>query len=131
MKRSIVVALLASSLVSCAKPAPEMVWIRLDGQRASTNPVLAQQFETDRTICLGKTQQANLSGVAIYQGGIHGAIAMNERAQAADAVARGCMAEKGYEFVPLEQAELRRQQLAAINAQKLAQAQNAGNSKRR
>jgi hypothetical protein len=84
------------TLVGCAHQQPPMVWIRLDGQKATGDPVLTQQFETDRTICLGKTQQANLSGVAVYQGGIYGAIAASERAQAVDAVAKGCMAEKGY-----------------------------------
>jgi len=74
-------------------------------------------------------QQANLSGVAVYQGGLYGMIAMQERATAADTVARGCMAERGYELVPLERAEQRRQELAAINAQKQAQL-NAPSSKK-
>ena len=114
------ILLFAVLLVGCAKPQPTMVWIRLDGQRASSSSALQQQFETDKTICLGRTQQANLSGVSVYQGGIYGAIAMSERAQAVDAVARGCMAERGYELVPLEQAEERSRQLAAIHAQQQA-----------
>lgn len=120
MRRVITIMMLSLLLVSCAKPQPAMVWIRLDGQRASSSPALQQQFETDKTICLGRMQQANLSGVSVYQGGFYGAIAMSQRAQAADAVARGCMAERGYELVPLDQAEARRQQLAAIHAQQQA-----------
>ena len=116
MRHRRIVLLFALLLVGCAKPQPTMIWIRLDGQRASSSPALQQQFETDKTICLGRMQQANLSGVSVYQGGIYGAIAMSQRAQAADAVARGCMAERGYELVPLDQAEERTQQLAAIHA---------------
>jgi hypothetical protein len=77
-----------------------MVWLRLDGQRGAGNPVLAQQFETDRRACLGTTQQGN------------------ELSQAVGAVAKDCMAAKGYIQVPEDQAEAKRQELAATNAQR-------------
>ena len=99
------VLLASATLAGCAyelsQPQPKMVWLRLDGQRGAGNPVLTQQFET---ICLGKVQQEN------------------ERSQSVDAVAKACMAEKGYIQVPEDQAEAKSQELAAINAQRQAPA---------
>jgi hypothetical protein len=102
------VLLASATLAGCAyelsQPQPKMVWLRLDGQRGSGNPVLTQQFETNLSICLGKVQQEN------------------ERSQSVDAVAKACMAEKGYIQVPEDQAEAKSQELAAINAQRQAPA---------
>ena len=99
------VLLASATLVGCtyelSLPQPQMVWLRLDGQRGTENPVLAQQFETDRTACLGATQQAN---------------------EPVGAVAKDCMAAKGYIQVPEDQAEAKSQQLAATNFQRQASA---------
>jgi hypothetical protein len=112
--------LLCGALAACAQQ-PKVAWLRVDGQRATGNPVLAQQFEMDRTMCMGQMQRANLSGVAVYQGGIYGAIARQERDQAVGDVATGCMAEKGYVKVPEEQAEAKHAELAAIAEMKKSQ----------
>lgn len=100
------VLLMSTTLAGCtyelSQPQPQMVWLRLDGQRGTGNPVLAQQFETDRTACLGAPQHAN------------------EPSQAVDAVAKDCMAAKGYIQVPEDQAEAKSQELAATNAQRRA-----------
>jgi hypothetical protein len=98
----IVSAALASCAFELSQPQPKMVWLRLDGQRGAGNPVLTQQFETDRTACLGTTQQSD------------------ELSQAVDAVARDCMAAKGYIQVPEDQAEAKSRELAAANAQRQA-----------
>jgi hypothetical protein len=71
--------IVAALLSGCAK---EMVYLRIDGQRASTDPVLAQQFEVDRTICSGEMQKANVSGVTFSGGGLAGLAAQIERQQA-------------------------------------------------
>ncbi len=113
-------ALCGLFLASCAQPT-KMLWVRIDGQRVSTNPVLLQQAEVDKTICLGERQKAGLSGVTVASGGIAGAIAMQERTQAADQVAAGCMAEKGYLMVPEDQAAAKIAELAAIAEQKRQQ----------
>jgi hypothetical protein len=90
------ILLASATLAGCAHEQPPMVWLRLDGQRGAGNLVLTQQFETDQTICLGKTRQGN------------------ERSQVVDAVAKDCMAEKGYIQVPEDQAEVKSQELTAI-----------------
>jgi hypothetical protein len=97
--------LLASvTLAGCASEIfpsrPEMVWLRVDGQRGNGNPALTQQFETDRTLCLGRTQQDD------------------ERNEPVDAPAKECMIEKGYIQVPKDQAEAKQAELAAANLQK-------------
>jgi len=109
---------LGATLAGCATAPPPMSWVRVDGQRAAANPVLAEQFEVDRTVCLGERQKAALSGVAVVNGSFAAAVAAQERANSADTVARGCMAEKGYLLVPEDQAEAKRAELAAIAEQK-------------
>jgi hypothetical protein len=98
-----------------------MAWVRTDGQRMADNPVLLQQGQIDRTICLGEREKADLSGVNVTRGGLVGIVAAQNRSDAADAVAQGCMAEKGYVFVPEDQAEAQRQQFASVAAMKQAQ----------
>lgn len=102
------VLLASAALAGCAyelsQPQPKMVWLRLDGQRGAGNPFLTKQFETDRTACLGTTQQGN------------------EPSQAVDAVAKDCMAAKGYIQVAEDQAEAKSQELVATNAQRQAPA---------
>jgi len=107
----------ALSLTACAQQ-PKMLWIRSDGQRTAGDPVLVHQFDMDRTICLGERQKANLSGVTITEGGLAGVAAAQNRAVAADQVGAGCMAEKGYVLAREDEAEAKREQFAAIEAEK-------------
>jgi hypothetical protein len=93
----------------------------VDGQRASGNPVLTEQFDVDKTICLGERQKAALSGVTVASGGLAAGLAAQDRTNSADAVARGCMAEKGYLLVPAEQADSKQAELAAVAEQKKQQ----------
>ncbi|MCX7310340.1 MAG: hypothetical protein NTV56_01090 [Alphaproteobacteria bacterium] len=106
---------LATLLTGCAK---EMAYIRYDGQRASTDPVLAQQFQQDAAICNGEMQKANVSGVTFTGGGLAGAVAASERGNAVGQVAQGCMAQKGYAYDPKEQAEARLTEFAAVAEEK-------------
>lgn len=75
----------------------------------------------DRTVCLGELQKANLSGVTFTGGGMAGAIAAAERANAAGAVGVGCMASKGYVQVPADQAEVKAAELRDIAEMKKRQ----------
>jgi hypothetical protein len=81
-------------------------------------PFLAQQFDVDRTVCLGERQRAALSGVTIASGGLAAAMAAQDRGNSADAVARGCMADKGYLMVPEDQAEAKRAEMAVVAEEK-------------
>lgn len=98
-----------------------MLWVRTDGQRSAQNPVLVTQYEIDSTSCMGERSKANLSGVTLAQGGLAGIVAASERANAADSVQRGCMAEKGYLLVPEDQAEAKQADLAVIAEEKRRQ----------
>jgi hypothetical protein len=95
-----------------------MVWLRADGVAPGADPVLNQQFEMDRTICNGDMQKANLSGVTFAGGGLVGVAAANNRNAAMGQVGQGCMAEKGYVIVRVDQAGAKSQELAAIAAEK-------------
>jgi len=105
----------AITLSGCAK---DMAYVRFDGQRSSTDPVLAQQFQIDRAICTGEMQKANVSGVTFTNGGLAGAVAAAERSNAVGQVAQGCMAQKGYDLVPREQAEAKLAEFAAVTQEK-------------
>jgi hypothetical protein len=114
------IVVLCAALGGCAA-APKMLWVRVDGQRSTENPVLVTQYEVDSTSCLGERNKANLSGVTVTQGGFAGLASAAERGQAADSVQRGCMAEKGYLLVPEDQAAEKQRELAAVAALKRQQ----------
>ena len=114
--RIVVLICAASTLAGCAR---DMVYLRLDGKPAANDPVLAQQFEVDRTVCAGEMQRANVSGVTFSGGGMAGLAAQIERQQAVGQVGQGCMAQKGYLLVPKDQAAAKAAELAAINAEKI------------
>ena len=106
MSRLGCVLVASATLAGCASELspsrPQMVWLRLDGQRGSGNAALSQQFETDRTVCLGKMQQDD------------------EQDGPVDAAAADCMTKRGYIQVPKDQAEAKQEELAAANVQKQA-----------
>ncbi|SCB35975.1 hypothetical protein GA0061099_1005403 [Bradyrhizobium yuanmingense] len=104
---------LCAALGGCAA-APKMGWVRVDGQSSRDNPVLQTQFEVDRTACLGERNKAALSGVTVAGSGLAGAIAAQERTNAADTVGQGCMAEKGYLLVREDEADAKRAELARV-----------------
>jgi hypothetical protein len=103
-------------VTGCATTPPPM-FVRTDGRSINTDPVLSQQFQLDKTVCLGNREKADLSGVSVSGGGLAGAIAAENRSQAADAVFVGCMAEKGYMLTTADRAD----ELAAENAALAAQ----------
>lgn len=85
----------------------------------SGDAVLTQQFQVDRTVCLGNREKADLSGVTVASGGFAGVAASIQRSNAADTVFAGCMAEKGYMLTTADKAD----EVAAQNAAIAAQAQ--------
>ncbi len=107
-------------LASCAT-APPPVFVRTDGRSINPDPVLSQQFQLDKTVCLGSREKADLSGVTVSGGGLAGAIAAQNRSQAADAVFVGCMAEKGYMLTTADKAEALTTENAAVAAQSQGQ----------
>lgn len=119
---------LALTLGACTHAAPPaMTWVRTDGQKASDNPALAQQGEIDKTVCIGDAQRVNLSALtpvetSRFSWGLDSNVE-SQRSQASMDAIKGCMAQKGYVLVPVDQAEAVREQFAATAAQKVAQAQ--------
>ena len=86
---------LAALVAGCAAASQNMTWIRGDGRAVLGDAVLMRRFDVDRTICFGERQKA-----------------------AVDAIARGCMAQRGYLLVPQNEAAARSAELAAIAAEK-------------
>lgn len=103
----IIAAVALGGCVTTPPPEPR-VWVRTDGQKGSENPALAQQFEIDKTICLGETQKTAVGMAPIYYQGVAGAIQASQieqqRGAALEQVIQGCMAQKGYVYVPQSQA---------------------------
>jgi hypothetical protein len=92
----------AAPLLACATAAPPadpFVWVRTDGQGFSDNPAFSQQWDTDRVICEGEMQKANLSGVSICRGAIDCIAASAARGESMSTVGRGCMAQRGWVLV--------------------------------
>jgi uncharacterized lipoprotein YajG len=122
------VLLAAAALAACATTPPP-VFVRTDGKPMTSDAVLAQQYQVDRTVCLGNREKADLSGVTVTNGGLAGLAAGIQRSNAADAVFTGCMAEKGYMLTTADKADEVAAQNAAIAAQ--AQRQTVAQAPRR
>jgi hypothetical protein len=107
------IVLLALGLAGCASSPPQVL-VRTDGQRGIGNPALEQQLAIDKAICLGETQKAAISSPAVYGGGLFQQIdAQIERNKATNAIATGCMAQRGYAVVPADQAQAAGEAFAA------------------
>jgi len=91
-------AVIAALLVTgCAtKPSTVMVWARTDGQAITGNAALTQQYDVDRTVCVGEVQKANVSDFTFASNDISAMVAQIEANQAASIIYRGCMASRGY-----------------------------------
>jgi hypothetical protein len=86
IKSVLVIAQVGVMMLVCAcAQESKMIWVRADGKRGATDPVLVRQFETDRRACA--------------EGG-------------ADHVSETCMTQRGYVFVREDQAEAKRVELA-------------------
>lgn len=131
MLRFVAVIACTGVLVSCATKAPApVIWVRLDGQKMTGNPVLEQKFQTDRTVCMGETQKASMSGAQFCQGIVNCAVAHQVRSDQAGGVFNGCMAEKGYSLELVDLAEAKRAQFEANTLAAQRQATPAPSKKR-
>jgi hypothetical protein len=86
---------LAVMLAGCAtnpSPASSPVWMRTDGRPVASDAGLAQQFQIQRTICLGGQERAS------------------------DAAFLGCMAQKGYVLAKADRIPISQEQFAALPA---------------
>jgi hypothetical protein len=102
MKLLFAAALACATLAGC-DPAPTWGWMRTDGQSMKNDPVLHQQFETDKLACIGEMQKAGLSG-ATSVAGASDTMQSIRRHEAMDVI-RECMATRGYVIVPLSEAQ--------------------------
>lgn len=108
-------ALLALTACAHAPSPPTMVWVRADGQRIADNPMLAQQRESDKTICQDDAQPDLASTTPV---GTNQPVEQQQSTAEMDAI-KGCMAQRGYLLVPADQAEaVREHQLTATEAQR-------------
>jgi hypothetical protein len=108
--RIVIAALAALTLTGCATRG---VFLLSDGRIPSDDPLLKEQLEKDLTICNAEAQKANLAG------GFGGNVNAASRYIAVGQVGRGCMAEKGYVFVPhKEDVESKQEELREATAEK-------------
>ena len=97
-------------LVGCqSAPNQDVIWLRTDGRSQVGNPALAQQFEIDKTVCVGETQKSAVGAPVVYSNGslvsnVSAAMVTGQQGAALTDVMKGCMAQKGYMLVPKSQA---------------------------
>lgn len=102
--RKLIFILILLLLTSCAS-TQKNIWVRTDGQPMVQNAALEQQYLIDAEICKGEAQRANLSAGTNYYSGLVANIAEDMRRNNVIVdVAKGCMAGRGYMFVPEAQA---------------------------
>lgn len=109
---------LAAGLAGCQTMQPvEMIWLRTDGQSQRQNPALAQQFEIDKTVCIGELQKAGLAAPPVYTTSyLDAALVAAARRGQGDDIVKGCMANRGYLLVPASEAEARAAELRQATA---------------
>ena len=108
MKGKCLAAACCVLLVGCATQEPS-IWLRTDGQRIPESAALLERARLDTTICDGEAAKADNAA-----GGVHAL----RRIDNADAVVKGCMAQRGYILVPERLAEQRRAELIAAQQRK-------------
>ncbi|MGN8150917.1 hypothetical protein ACTJK5_01450 [Agrobacterium sp. 22094] len=110
MKLLLVIGASAMMLLSSCQTAPtNQIWLRTDGRSQVGNPHLMQQFEIDRTVCVGETQKSAVGAPVVYSDGsigstVSAAMVTGQKSDALNDVMKGCMAQKGYVMVPKDQA---------------------------
>ena len=95
MPRALAVIIITLSLASCASTASTRGTYKHIGGR-----VPDEQFRMDSAVCRGEAEKANLSAGTNNAPGMWGAAEAQRRGSAVEAVMDGCMAGKGYVFVP-------------------------------
>lgn len=124
-------AVAALVLAGCATTPPvEMMWVRTDGERMTGNPALEAQFEVDGAVCRGRMASSQAGMPVVYHNGslagaFDAAATQATQRAALEDVGRGCMAERGYLYVPKQEVdakliELKRAQAASAAAQRKA-----------
>ena len=117
--KALACGLLFLTLGGCATaPKVQMSWMRIDGQRQKGNPALTQELQINHIACLGDRQKATLSGVTLSSSSFMAEIAAAQRSESADAVLIGCMADRGYLWVPVENVEAQLAAAAEVYAQR-------------
>jgi len=106
--RALSAIVLAVSISGCA--TPQMAWIRIDGMRGKGDPILSQQFETDKTACLSDIQRS------ASPGSVPGADA--DKTLTFSEPARACMSGKGYVLVREDEADAKAAELRAAAEKK-------------
>lgn len=104
-----IVACAAVILPSCQTAPTNQIWLRTDGRSQVGNPHLMQQFEIDRTVCVGETQKSAVGAPVVYTDGsigstVSAAMVAGQKSDALTDVMKGCMAQKGYVMVSKDQA---------------------------
>lgn len=115
MKNIVILALLMAGLSACVSHQPEVTheFVRTDGRDFTINAALAQQERIDATICTGEVNKAKASMPSTYSPSVFEEVNMEiNQSQALDAVASGCMAEKGYLYVRSDEAAATRAEFA-------------------
>ena len=71
----VAVAAAFMALAGCQTvPQEQYIWIRTDGQRGAGHPKLQNEFEVDKTECIGEVQKSATGAPVIYYRGLAGAI---------------------------------------------------------
>ncbi|WP_157196494.1 hypothetical protein [Methylobacterium sp. 88A] len=114
IKKIASVIALTSLMAGCqttAQNQPVFGWMRADLRRITGNPELETQVALDKQVCIGETSKSAVGMAPIYYRGLGGAIGAaiveNQRGEALKEVAKGCMAERGYLYIEMSEADAR------------------------
>ena len=109
----------ASTAISSIS-ASDRVYVRADGKRLADHPALAQQLELDRAACKGRARTVGLEtpkeieskNLALQ------VVSIGMKEGKISDIMQGCMAERGYLYMTVAEAETRADGLAVTGSKK-------------
>ena len=98
----------------------DRVYVRADGKRLADHPTLAQQLEVDKAVCKGRAQTVGLetpkeidSKNTVLQ-----IVSVGMKEGKISDIMQGCMAERGYLYMTVAEAETRADRIATTPSKK-------------
>jgi hypothetical protein len=98
----------------------DKVYVRADGKRLVDHPALAQQLEVDRAVCKGRAQTVGLETPKEIESKntMLQIVSVGMKEGKISDIMQGCMAERGYLYMTVAEAEARADRIATVPSKK-------------
>lgn len=96
------------------------VYVRADGKRLADHPALAAQLEVDRAVCKGQAQKIGMETPKEIESKntMLQIVSVGMKEGKISDIMQGCMAERGYLYMSVAEAEARADKIATVPTKK-------------